>query len=289
MIVDAHNHVNWLGYGPERIVENMDQQGIDVTWLLSWEAPLDEIDQGFYMKIFYPGRACLPFTDVLAAVSRFPDRFLAGYCPDPRRPDSVDRLEAAVEGLGVKVCGELKLRMMLDNLDALRLYRACAEHSLPVVVHLDYPVPVGQGDYPRPDYWYGGGLEPFENALKKSPDTLFVGHGPGFWGHISKDEKYLEQYYPTGPVLPGGELFRLLREFPNLYADLSAESAINALSRDHQVGKDFLIEFQDRLMFARDCFTDRLISLLHGYSLPREVLEKILSGNALSLTAKQKS
>ncbi len=25
MIVDTHYHVNWLGYGPEKIIENMDR------------------------------------------------------------------------------------------------------------------------------------------------------------------------------------------------------------------------------------------------------------------------
>ncbi len=33
MIIDAHNHVNWLGYTPERTIENMDQNRIDITWL----------------------------------------------------------------------------------------------------------------------------------------------------------------------------------------------------------------------------------------------------------------
>jgi hypothetical protein len=31
MIIDAHNHVNWLGNTPEKFIENMDRHGIDVT------------------------------------------------------------------------------------------------------------------------------------------------------------------------------------------------------------------------------------------------------------------
>lgn len=285
MIIDAHNHVNWFGYDAEKIVADMDRNEIDLTWLLSWEAPPDEIDPEMYVPKFFPGQHDLPFADVLDAAARFPDRFVAGYCPDPRRSDALDRLEAAVEHYGVRVCGELKLRMMFDNLDALRLYEMCGRHKLPVVVHIDYPIPLGSQKYPRSDYWYGGGLEALEKALQRCPDTTFIGHGPGFWGHISKDQLYLETYYPDGPVVPGGELFRLFRESANLYADLSANSAINGLSRDAEVGKNFLLEFQDRILFARDGFTDCLLKLLHSFSLPTDALDKILFRNASSLLA----
>jgi predicted TIM-barrel fold metal-dependent hydrolase len=286
MIIDAHNHVNRLGYTPEKIIENMGQNRIDITWLLSWEAPADEIDPTMYMPSFFPGQKDLPFSDVFEAVASFPDRFVAGYCPDPRKADAVDRLELAVEQYGVQVCGELKLRMMFDNLDALRLYEVCGKHSIPVVVHIDYPIPLGTGEYPRSNYWYGGGIEPFERAIQKCPETVFIGHGPGFWGRISKDEKYLETYYPEGPVVPGGELYRLLRDYPNLYADLSADSARKGLSRDGGVGKEFLLEFQDRLMFARDCFSRSLMELLESWSLPKIVMDKILSGNASALLSR---
>jgi predicted TIM-barrel fold metal-dependent hydrolase len=78
----------------------------------------------------------------------------------------------------------------------------------------------------------------------------------------------------------------LLREYPNLYADLSADSAQNGLSRDAAIGKDFILEFQDRLLFARDCFSNSLKELLSSYSLPKPALEKILSGNASALLSR---
>ena len=289
MLIDTHNHVNWLGYGPEKIIENMDRNNIDITWLLSWEAPLDEIDQEMYMSKFFPGQNCMPLEHILEALRRFPDRFVAGYCPDPRQPAAVDRLLLAVSEYNVRVCGELKVRMMFDNLDALKLYRVCAQHHLPVVVHIDYPVPTGKGSYPRPDYWYGGGLEPFENALRKCPETVFIGHGPGFWGHISNDNAYLQTIYPKDPVQPGGDLYRLLREYPHLYADLSAGSACNALSRDKEVGKAFIIEFQDRLLFARDGFTDDLMNLLRSLALPMSVEQKIFGDNAAALLSRRET
>ena len=283
MLIDAHNHVDWFGYTPEKLIENMDRHHIDVTWLLTWEASIEEFDKKKYMKIFKPGQPGMPFPSVIDAVLKYPDRFIPAYCPDPRKPDALDRLRAAVEYYGVKVCGEFKFRMMCDNIDAVRLYQLCGQYNLPVVVHLDYPIFHGNGTYPRPDYWYGGGLDAFERALRSCPDTVFIGHAPGFWSHISNDDKYLKTKYPKGSVIPDGELTRMLRTYPNLYADLSAQSARNALSRDMEFSKEFLLEFQDRLLFARDDFSDELQKLLEEFSLPETVLEKIYAKNALTL------
>ena len=42
MIIDAHNHPDWHGHNLDRFLQNMDEHGIDRTWLLSWESPVDE-------------------------------------------------------------------------------------------------------------------------------------------------------------------------------------------------------------------------------------------------------
>ncbi len=49
-------------------------------------------------------------------------------------------------------------------------------------------------------------------------------------------------------------MVRLLREYPNLYGDLSpaAGSGYNAISRDPEFGYAFLEGFQDRLIFGTD-------------------------------------
>jgi len=282
-IIDCHNHAGWFGASGAKIVADMDAQGIQATWLLSWEVPLDEVDQDFYMRKFGVGEIGMPFAGILQAAAQYPQRLVPGYCPDPRRPEALDRLAAAVEQHGVRVCGELKLRMMFDNPDALEMYRLCARLKLPVVTHLDYPLAADRGRYPRPSYWYGGGIAALERALRLCPQTVLIGHGPGFWAHISADGKHLESVYPEGPIVPGGEVTRLLRECSNLYADLSANSARNALSRDRGFGREFLLEFQDRLLFARDEYTGALSQLLAGFNLPPAVMDKILCGNALRL------
>ena len=279
MIVDAHNHPDWHAHDLSKFLRNMADCQIDKTWLLSWESPPDEFDPSYNYVSLSNERGPIPFERCLAYYQQAPEKFVLGYAPDPRRPDSIDRLQAAVEIYGVRVCGEVKLRMMYDNWDALRMFRFCGEKKLPVTVHLDYEIDTGR-KYPRPNWWYGGGIEAFERAVRACPQTSFIGHAPGFWAHISNDELFRQEYYPKGPVVPGGAVIRMLNAYPNLYADLSAGSALNALKRDAAFARDFLIEFQDRLMYARDDFNNHLQEFLKTLDLPEAVWAKLAWQNA---------
>jgi len=286
MIIDAHNHPDWHGHNLDRFIQNMDKYGIVKTWLLTWECPSDEYDPQ-NIRVIPPvsvHNGPISFERCLSYIERAPGRFIPGYAPDPRRPDSIDKLNAAIEIYGVKVYGELKLRMMYDNPDALRMYRFCGQRGLPVIVHIDYEFDTGT-KYPRPNYWYGGGIEAFERAIKACPETIFLGHAPGFWAHISGDDQYNKLPYPKGNILPGGILVNMMRECPNLYCDISAGSGHNALSRDLKFTVEFLHEFQDRVLYARDYFDNIHQELLNGLGLPGSILEKIYSGNALKLLA----
>jgi len=283
MIIDIHNHPDYYGYNLDKLLENMKQNNIDKTWLLSWETPDDEYNP-FYIK-YTPESGLhgpIPFSRCLSYVERAPDKFILGYAPDPRRPQAIDRMRVAVDTYDVKVYGELKLRMMYDNLDALRMFRFCGEKGLPVLVHIDYEFDTGS-NYPRPNWWYGGGIEALERVVAACPETIFLGHAPGFWAHISGDDKYSKGLYPTGSVLPGGKVITMLHKYENLYCDLSAVSGCNALKRDTDFAKEFLTEFQDRVLYGRDCFDNIHQEFLNGLGLPETILEKIYYENALKL------
>jgi predicted TIM-barrel fold metal-dependent hydrolase len=289
MIIDAHNHPDWHGHDLDRFLENMAQYGIDKTWLLSWECPEDEYSP-WYNWCTCPenGVGPIPFSRCLRYKERAPDKFILGHAPDPRRPDAIDRLRAAIEIYGVRIYGELKLRMMFDNPDAIRVYRYCGEKGLPVSIHLDYELDTG-ATYPRPNYWYGGGIDALERALKLCPDTVFLGHAPGFWAHISGDDRYDKEAYPKGKVLPGGRVIALMRKYPNLWGDLSAGSGNNALSRDTEFAREFLQEFQDRVVYGRDYFDNKHQEFLNSLGLPDDVLDKIYSRNALNLVPEEEA
>lgn len=284
MIIDCHNHPDWHGHNLEKFLANMAANNIDLTWILSWECPPDEADPSYHGVMppigdrDYP----IPFSRCLSYIERAPEKFVLGYAPDPRRPEAIDQLEAAMSIFGVRVCGEIKLRMMYDNPDALRMYRFCGEKGLPVTVHIDYELSSGRS-YPRPNYWYGGGMEAFERAVQACPGTAFLGHAPGFWAHISGDDQFDKCSYPKGPVVPDGKLIEMMRQYPNLYCDISAGSGHNALARDPAFARDFLLEFKDRVLYGRDYFDSVHQELLGSLNLPADVLEMIYSGNAKRL------
>jgi predicted TIM-barrel fold metal-dependent hydrolase len=283
MIIDIHNHADYYGYGPERMLRNMDENGIDITCLLTWEAPETDYDPAT-KRVFSPlSRYPVPLERCLAYRERAPERFLIGFCPDPRQPDAIDRLKSACELFGVSMCGELKLRMMYDSPDAIRMFRACGELGLPVLAHIDYELGGGGGGRPWPSYWYGGGIEAFERTVALCPETNFIGHAPGFWAHISNDGKHLTESYPAGEVVPGGKVQRMLDQYANLYCDISAGSGHNALNRDLVYAKEFLTRYQDRVMFGRDYFDSVHMQLLDALDIPAEAREKIYSGNARRL------
>lgn len=283
MVIDAHNHPEWHGYTMEKFIRNMDENKIDITWLLTWESSEDEYPPSLLSSIPCWGEnGPIPFTRVIEYIKNKPDRFIPGYAPDPRRPEAIDLLAGSISLYGVRVYGELKLRMMYDNLDAIRMFRFCGKKGLPVVVHIDYEFDTGF-IYPRPSYWYGGGIESFERAIAKCPETIFLGHGPGFWAHISGDDKFDKEVYPSGPVKEGGKLIEMLHKYSNLYCDLSAGSGLNAIKRDPEFGKNFLLEFQDRILFARDYFDSNHMEFLNSLGLQQEALEKIYAKNALKL------
>lgn len=279
MLIDAHNHPNWHGFNADKILRNMDEQGIDQMWLFSWEVPEDEYAPSYH-AVLPPTGTGIPLADVIEVGKAAPDRFVLGYMPHPKRPDAIDRLKAAVEIHGIRLASELKVRLPFDDPDALRLYAFCGEHKLPITIHLDYPIDHGRGSYPRPNWWYGGSMDAFERAVVACPETVFIGHAPGFWAHISGDDQFDKVAYPDGPVLPGGRVGQMLRTHANLYADLSAGSGLRALQRDADFGRQFLIEFQDRLLFGRDYFDTRLMDFLLEIKLPPEAFAKITHRNA---------
>ncbi len=281
-VIDVHCHPRWAGYNGARMIKNMDAAGIQRAWLLSWEIPEREMDPYYYSEI-NPTGVGMSFRDVIDVVERYPDRFIPGTTMDPRDPHAHERLKAAVDTHRVRVFGELKLRMRYDDPDAIRLFHYCGELGLPVICHL-------QPTFPRlgvpnaRQWWYGGGLENMESPLRLCPHTQFMGHARGFWREISADADQEPLAYPAGkPVVGRGRILEYLDRYPNLNCDLSGGSGHTALSRDLKFSRKFLIEYQDRVFFGRDEFSNRLYDLLVSLELPHVVLAKILSGNALRL------
>jgi predicted TIM-barrel fold metal-dependent hydrolase len=291
MLIDTHQHVFWHYRNDEDLIADMDAGAIDLAWLLTWEiTPAEEEPQ--WSRILNPihrrpdgSHPGVPLSDIVLASSRYPGRFICGYCPHPAIGNAPALFESAYHIHRVRVCGEWKFRMMFDDPRCIALFQKAGELHCPVVLHLDVPwLPDPQTGQPvaQPN-WFGGDVSNLERALQMCPETMFIGHAPGFWRFISGDAQTNPQPYPTGPVMPGGRVPQLLEQYPNLYADLSAGSGLRALSRDPAHARDFLTRFADRLLFARDYYGHELHTFLESLDLPPDVQEQIYFQNAQKL------
>ncbi|MBR2973780.1 MAG: amidohydrolase family protein [Clostridia bacterium] len=285
-IIDAHNHPDFCNYGFDAFIKNMDEAGIEKTCLLSWEAPRNENDAAYLALTPCPidDSVPIPFGLCLEYRDKAPDRFILGYAPDPRQPGAMSKMESAIKTYGVKVCGEVKFRMMYDNPDAIDLFRMCGEYGVPVILHFDYPeANLAKTPHPRRHWWYGGDIDTLERVLQKCPDTKFLGHAPGFWAHISDDNLGETMAYPLGPVVPGGKLEKFLDKYSNLYCDCSASSCLCAMSRDKEYTNNLILKHPDRFVYARDDFHNKHQVFFDTLGLPEDVLEMVYHKNIETL------
>lgn len=291
MIIDTHQHVFWHGRDDVGLIADMDEHGIDKAWLLTWEIPVDE-DAREYHGVFNPAHvradgthAGMPLSDVVMTGKQYKDRFVLGYCPHPAIGDASKIFEAAYRIHGVRVCGEWKCRILIDDPRCIELFRTVGGLGCPVVFHLDAPYLYDEqtGVMTYKSNWYGGTIDNLERTLIACPDTNFIGHAPGFWRYISGNADTEPLGYPNGPVTEGGRLLKILEEYTNLYADMSADSGLTAMSRDVEFCRGFIERFADRLLFGRDYYGNKLQKFLDSLELPAKITERIYHGNAKKL------
>jgi uncharacterized protein len=179
-------------------------------------------------------------------MAQAPTRF-HGYATstDVSAADAVELLTAAVKA-GAHGFGEVKYHVEADGPEMRRLYAAAAELRVPLTLHFqEVPHFATEG-------LFNTGFKRFDKILKEFPKTTFVGHCDAFWANVSAD--YANQVdYPGGPIVRGGITDKWLSDYPNLYADLSANSGNNALTRDPSFTADFLKRHKDKLIFGSDC------------------------------------
>ncbi|MBS0661619.1 MAG: amidohydrolase family protein [Verrucomicrobia bacterium] len=287
-IVDSHQHVNWHRRDAKGLVADCDAHGIAYAWLLSWCLGPAEYESADYQVHLNPlimtegaSHPGIPLSELVGARDRFPGRFHVGFCPNPLWRNAAQLLEVAYHMHGVRICGEWKYRQLFDDPRSLEIFRMAGSLRMPVVLHLD--VPYLRGPSSRPEYqplWFGGTVANLERALQACPETVFIGHAPGFWREISGDADDDPKQYPDGAVTTGGRLYRLFTTYPNLYADLSAGSGRTALARDPGHAAKFVTQFSDRLLFGRDYYEQKLHEFLQTLPLRQSVVDQIYWQNA---------
>jgi len=175
-----------------------------------------------------------------------PGRFTWFSTFDITKPEAEASLTQAVKD-GAQGFGELKFHVAADGPELRRIYALAADLGVPILVHFqEVDHFAGEGT------WSSGYAASFEGLLKAYPKTRFIGHADAFWANVSADYRN-EAAYPSGPIVRGGITDRLLRDYPNLYGDVAANSGNNALSRDPSFTPDFLERHQDKLLMGSDC------------------------------------
>lgn len=170
-------------------------------------------------------------------MERRPGRFARSVRTDPTAADAEKILRDALKGGAVSI-GEMKFSVALDSPEMRRVYDVAAEMKAPVMMHIQtFPHFPGEPSY-------NTGYPQFDKILRAYPRTMFIGHGDLFWAHISADVP-TDRGYPPGPIKKGGLTDKWLSDFANLYADMSANSGNNALSRDTGFTRDFIVRHKE--------------------------------------------
>ena len=323
-VVDAHNHL-FGDVRAEKLIEVMDEVGVKVFINVSGNVSLPFDDKGYTIQ-----RQDLQiFIDNY--ISKYPDRFLAytmsdfaqwnDFCifkTDDFVEKTIQHLEEDVKkgALGLKVTKELGLRFKdkdgsIIRVDDRRLYpvwKRAGELNLPVLMHISDPaaffLPVNEYNehylslQEYPGWSFQGSyfskkqlLEQRDRVVADHPDTTFIcPHAANY----AEDLDYVAKF---------------LDENKNVYIDFSAR--IDELGRQPYSSRNFMIKYQDRILFgvdmpltadiyrcyfrfletADECFDYPDYMGRWGYSrwkiyglyLPDEVLRKIYYENILKI------
>lgn len=295
MFIDIHAHayrkhppVSYQFCTPEQVLVRYDAVGIEKGALLPIVSP----------EIYLPQSN----EDILDMAAQYPDRFIPFCNIDPRAMTNsanapLDRLLRYYRDQGCKGLGEVMLNVPVMDAMVQNLFKHAQDVGLPVTFDGSDQVGGDFGLYDDP------GLPQLEHTLRKFPKLIMLGHGPVFWAEISRLETPADRSFvfgpegfqvgrlPTYPIKEEGVVPKFFRRYPNLYGDLSDETACNAMARDPDYGPKFMTEFQDRLMFGTDvCAFDTpfpLVDLLLEWRDTKKISElvfkKVARENAVRL------
>ena len=272
--VDVHTHIGTIPADKTEpltasdLLRWMDGNDIAQAWVLPLVSPES-----------YPNP--VPTEYVLNETKPHRDRLIPFCSIDPRNSfyggkKLAGQIRRYVDA-GAKGFGEHKVGLPLAHPANLAVYAACQEVGIPILIHID-----NERNMDEP------GLPALKQVLSEFPNVNVVGHGPGTWASISADASQEDLGgYPKGPIKPGGALDTLLAAHRNFYLDLSAGSGANAMSRDPQFAREFLIRNKDRVMFGTDYLTlGQPIpqqEVLRSLDLPQEVEQVVFRDNARRL------
>ncbi|MBM3803142.1 MAG: amidohydrolase [Acidimicrobiia bacterium] len=223
-LLDLHQHTPFNNRPRDLVLNHQAHHRVKTTVILPGE--------GWMLKIVGGNRDCAAFQAAHAG------QFVRFASADPAESRAIDFLRGNIERGAIGI-GEMKYHVAVDSPEMHRVYKLAEETTVPVLLHFEYET-------------FNTGFERFEKVLKAYPKVNFIGHAQTWWGNVSADLDPLD-LYPKGRVKPGGLTDKLLGDYPNLYADLSAGSGLNAMTRDPEFYRGFIARHSSKLLWGSDC------------------------------------
>lgn len=236
-VIDIHQHVNFRIRPNDVLLRHQETMGIDKTILLpagspfNRESTLDGKGNGLQADV-------LGTDEAAKIVKEYPDRY-AFFCNEvPDADDAVKKIEGWLERGAIGI-GESKFHLEIDSPPMIRIYEVARAYQVPVLLHFQYRT-------------FNLGFERFYKVLELFPTVNFIGHAQTWWANISAGQDQSD-LYPKTKVTPGGITDQYLRDYPNMFGDLSAGSGLNAMKRDEQHAAEFLDRHYQKLFYGSDC------------------------------------
>lgn len=228
-ILDIHQHTNYVVQGSRR---RSDQELVAHQAYHRVTTTILQGGAGWLLSEIGDNGSCA------ALEEDYPGLFVRFAGTDPAESLALDVLRGNIKR-GAIGFGELKFPVAIDSPEMHRIYKLAEELRVPLLMHFQFET-------------YNTGLERFGAILKAYPNVNFIGHAQTWWGNISAELDPLD-LYPKGPVRPGGLIDRLLADYPNIFGDLSANSGLNAITRDPEFARGFIERHSHKLLWGSDC------------------------------------
>ncbi|GIW97818.1 MAG: hypothetical protein KatS3mg111_1151 [Pirellulaceae bacterium] len=321
-VVDIHTHFRYrLRHDPQQLdafVELMDRHRIAVCTSLDGRLGQELEEHMRYLWTRYRERFCI-FANIDWRGDAPEDVPAQWACHQPGFVrHTVEQLRAAQRrGIsGVKVFKQFGLHyrnpdgslIAIDDPRFAPIWDACGKLGLPVILHTADPsaffdpIDATNERYEElrrhPEWHYPAGRFPSRDELHAARDRLFARHPHTLFiaAHLGNDGEDLQQ------------TARLLDTFPNVVVEFA--SRISELGRQPYSAREFLIRYQDRVLFGTDGpwpeqryryywrfletddeyfpysekpFPPQGFWRIYGVHLPDEVLRKIYYANAARL------
>jgi hypothetical protein len=223
--------------------------------------------------------------------------------------------DMAKGALGLKVTKELGLHftdkdgkmISVDDERLFPIWERAGELDVPVLIHISDPVAFFQPSDPKNEHY---------PTLQDFPGWSFYGSHFTKWELLEQRNRMIAAHPNTNFILPHvannpedlESVSELLKRLPNIYIDFSAR--IDELGRQPYTARDFLIRYQDRVIYGTDLVPNetnvsgyyRFFETndeyfpynswdehhqgrwnIYGVYLPDEVLKKLYYKNALKV------